>query len=373
MSTYRTISYTDIPSTFNTPGSPEPDLKFSIKGIEIDRSTTPKAFDYCVFPPINEFVKSENASIVDGSQESLVLYGSNEVLDFDSSMYETKSSLRLQQVSAKPIGKRSFDSKSPLTVEEMKLRAPGLFTRNISLDDYFSVEKSFSFNLEHYYSSVCTEEKYSLDLFMKPLDYREFAANRQQYVAKFQEIKDSFNILELSCIKLNDTIDEEYTETKSHLKWEILSNSTSNKNFENGRSMFEALLEIKATFQKFIHESDLWIDLNESVHELSDLIIEWNELSPGNSKEVAVDTSDDDVEYVRICQDMKIIELSLCENSIFVQENCSNFNSIVEEVKLIFEEFLHHFRSTKDVNGIFTYEICLFDDHIKEKIRQNSY
>lgn len=392
MSTYRTISLTDMASIST---SVEPDLKFLIKSYELERASancTPKAFDLAAIDLKNDYLPSEGSILDDEHMDELivplpwkgdeleakldressdvVVYGETEVLDFEPLRYQRKAS----------IPKRPrFDSKLPLLVDEMKARAPELFIRNILLDDYFSVEQSFAANLKTCYASICPDERYSADLFMKPLDFGVFLANRDGSIElHLQRVEDAFGALELSCAHLNDTIRLEYERTKLYLKWEIFSNSCSNKNFENGRSMFEALIKFKGTFQRFIHEGDLWMEMDACVNEMSDAIVEWNEKLDGcthpvdNTELVKKHSELDLAAYIMLANSMKYIELSLRENSAFIANNCRCFADIIDEVKLLYDDFLNHFKSSKDKNGVFTYEICLFDDHIKEKIRQNS-
>lgn len=369
MSTYRTISMTDI-SNFNNTLLQEPDLKFSIKGFELDRKSatcTPKGFEYALFlnPLKEEYLPSEG-SVVDDEKDGddeIIVYGDNEILDFDSAAYETSAVPKREQ-------RALYSAKVPLSIEEMKSRAPDLFIKKISLDDYFSVEQHFAFNLKHCYQSICPEEKYSEDLFMKPVSSSQFSNNRNEFSLKLEEIVNSFHSLEESCTKLNNTIQEQYDEIKASLKWEIFSNSAANKNFENGRSMFEALLQFKQAFQEFIHESDLWMEIDENVNQLNDLIIEWNEIE---IDELDMEEEEEgQVALVSHIDTINMIESSLKPDSSFIRQGCCNFDSILTEVKILYEEFLNHFKSKQSDDGTFEYEICLFDDHIKEKIRQHS-
>ncbi|CAH2352336.1 hypothetical protein CLIB1423_06S04082 [[Candida] railenensis] len=375
MSTYRTISMTDI-SNFNNTSSQEPDLKFSIKGFELDRKSatcTPKGFEYALFSnPLKEEYLPSEGSVVDDekdAEDDIIVYGNNEILDFDSAAYETSAVPKREQ-------RASYSAKVPLSIEEMKSRAPDLFSKNISLDDYFSVEQHFAFNIKHCYQSICPEEKYSEDLFMKPVSITQFSNSRNEFSKKLDEIVKSFHSLEESCTKLNNTIQEQYDEIKSSLKWEIFSNSTANKNFENGRSMFEALLLFKQTFQEFIHESDLWMEIDENVNQLNDLIIEWNEMDVDDELDMEEVEErrgqEDQVAQVSHVDMINMIESSLKPDSSFIRQGCCNFDSILTEVKILYEEFLNHFKSKQSEDGTFEYEICSFDDHIKEKIRQHS-
>lgn len=386
MSTYRTISLTDIPSLTNnntinsgngtTLGSP--DLKFTLKGLELDRSVsnrTPKGFDYSFFNhPIDEFLPSDGSVISQEDQEDqknailedVMVYGDdgNEILDFDYNHYELKSK-KLHRAFEVP-------EKEPLTVAEMQKRAPQLFQEQISLDDYFSVETSFALNLAQCYNSICPEDRFSPSVLMKPLTLTQFIRHPVHYTTLQEEIVIKFNELNDACKRLNENINEQYMETKSHLKWEIFSNSTSNKNFENGRAMFEALLKFKSTFQACIHENDMWCDIDECINELTDLICDWNEtgdLTTGNNNETA--SKQDRETYVNMVSKLKIVETSLQPNSEYINKNCSNFIDFIEEVKIGYEEFLHHFKSTSK-DGIFSYEICLYDDHVKDTQRRKS-
>ena len=389
-------------------------LRLAFRGMSsqsLITASTPKGLELMeprdelgIFMQVADHLPTGGSTVSNASSHDLVIFGNNEVMDFDCTKYNQK-----------PTRSRLETERTRLTFEEMRQRAPKLFQHKTAnpLLAFLLVEESYARNLADCFRQMVHHEEasFSETMSLGPLSLLKFRKCPERYMELAGEITSAFLHLQQAMNLLNQRLAQEYNANIIQLKWEIFTNASTIKDFENARPMFDALLRFKEIFDGTIHGTDHWVEIGEYATEMGHLIEEWNEMIRGDNGEDQEDEKkemmgeDINLELIRAEENQEPREANWHEKETetYIEENkgtddtssriteqhlricaivfsvnaactagsdfarlCGFFLRQLEETKRSYEEFVARFWAEDTKDGIFLYEICLLDDHMRQ-------
>lgn len=321
MSAYRTLSATDMKAVDK--------LNFTVRGSYdhtfLDSCSSPRSF----------FFIDDNLS---SSQTSLI------------------SSLDFPSQPSTPIPSKPVIDTNPPTILELQNQLEGLFTKN-SLKNWMEAELFAGLNLSKLHEVL--QDHHLVEVDFKTLSKQDI----QVATELLDNITTTLNGLIKHIYSSNKYLTEHYDSIIQNLKLQLLTNFRVFKNFENSRSMFDALVSVKDLFQDLC-VNNFGHELDGIVNNLIDDIFDFN-----NFVEDLAPTGATDINCDVIYDKIRFIETNLSENSKFISDGCVQFQDCLDNYLIGFKEYTHKLvNSNLDSSEVFTYEIVSFDDHLKSQL-----
>lgn len=211
------------------------------------------------------------------------------------------------------------------TIQELKQIIPVVFEHKKPLNDYFTEELFFAenlVNLSNNFPSLTTNN------------------NGSSSLSDLNNLESSVNKLLITVQKADDELLQKFEFIKHNLNLQIFSNVKCYNQISNSREMLNGLVNFKLAFQEF----------SSHLNDLDDLIMFIN----------------DQIDDLQGCNNFTTIRINQKLSS------CSSylFQSLINQVILIFNEYVHCYQNQtfNDDNDFYTYDIILFDDHVKSVV-----
>lgn len=230
------------------------------------------------------------------------------------------------------------------TIGELKQMVPLIFANHKSLSEYFNQELFFAANLK------------TLPENFNKLTYKPGSIN------DLNELLTTINHM-MQMINGNfETLTKSFDSIKHSMNLQIFSNVKHYNQLNNARTMVNGLVNIKMIFQTFIQ---LLYDLDNYILDINEKIDDWNSSSPVNDND-SYATNDIYGDFNSSSRPSGLNNVIYIINNHLSTLSNQEFDDFINQSILIFKEFVEtYFKSHQSDEDFFSYEIVLFDDHLK--------